>query len=367
MKNTWIELNMESLRANLRSMKESLRPGAELVFVVKSNGYGHGMVPISRCAWDSGIRWLAVTHFEEAVELRKAIPDVKILVLGVIQPEDVSEAIKLRITPIIVSKEHAVQLAERASTDGGTLRCHAKIDTGMGRLGFMWETAGAELLDVAEQGNLKIDGICTHFASAAGTPDKFAETQWGRFQSVIGELDRSGLQMSFKHASNSAAFAKHAEWDLDGIRSGILLYGYGSKGSDTRVNTVPILNWKTRVVQVKAVPANFRVSYYSTYTTPMPTSIAVLNVGYVDGYSRLLSNRGQVLIRGRRMPVVGAVTMNFICVDVGRDSDVVAGDEAALIGDQGEESISASELAKNCRTIPYEILTSIRTDDRRVL
>jgi alanine racemase len=230
----------------------------------------------------------------------------------------------------------------------------------MGRFGFDWPTAAQEILDLHRRGGVVIEGICTHFASAGRKGDDFAEEQARRFVTVIEACRVGGLQIPFRHVANSAAFNSRPDWDFEGVRCGILAYGYGGR-PDSRAQTRPFLQWKTTVVQVRSVPAQYPVGYLSTHRTERPTILATLNVGYADGFSRLLSNGGRVLIGGRRVPVVGRVSMNFTTVDVGSDAAVRSGDEVVLLGRQGDDAIGADELARWCKTIPYEILTSIRS------
>ena len=238
----------------------------------------------------------------------------------------------------------------------------------MGRLGFAWEDAAQQASVLLPNPGLDIRGICTHFAAVKPTNLASAEQQMGRFSSVASAVERLAGRKLFRHVSSSRALLYVDDWDMDGVRPGIALYGYGTKGSNVRINTFPVLQWKTRVIQVKSVPANFPVGYYGSYITPAPTKIATLSIGYADGYPRLLSNKGCVLIRGRRCPVVGRVSMNWVTIDVGLESEVAVGDEVALIGEQGAESIWADDLAHLCQTIPYEILTDINpTLERRYI
>lgn len=382
MKNTWIELDLEILRENLRCFRKTLGIDTKIIFVVKSNAYGHGVTPVARCAWECDVKWFAVARMDEALTLREILPGAGILVLGVLGPEDVGLAIDRSITPIVTSEKHALALSAEAVARNAILDCHVKIDTGMGRLGFLWDEAADSLQRVARAGGLSIQGMCMHFASAAGTPDNFADVQWKRFFDVLSACEKTGICIPFKHVSNSAAFLAHPKWDMDGVRPGILLYGYGAGKTEDRklkeegerresmdgrrnVKTKPFLQWKTKVIQVKKVPRGFRVGYYSTYITESETYIATIDAGYTDGYSRLLSNNGHVLIGGRRAPVVGRVTMSLLTADIGKDTKVQEGDEVVLVGRQGTESIWADELAERCKTIPYEILTNIRTDSYR--
>jgi alanine racemase len=359
--NAWIELDFDVLRANLELARLSLAASVEIIQVVKANAYGHGMEAVATHAFRGGVRWFLVARLDEAVALRAALPDAAILLLGAVWPADVPLLSADAIIPVLVSEDQGLSLAAEARRLGLTLTCHAKIDTGMGRFGLPWQDAPRALGHLKAEGGLDIRGLCMHFASVGGAGDAFAMQQWERFTKVEQECRAQGMTDLFKHNSNSAAFAAHPEWDLDGVRLGILAYGYGGRRGGLRVRPRPFLQWKTRVVQVKYVPKGFPVSYLSTHVTQDPTWLATIDAGYSDGLSRLMSNRGQVLIAGRRARVVGRVTMNFTMIDVGPQGGVKPGDEVVLIGEQGAESLWADELARWCQTIPYEVLTSIRS------
>jgi alanine racemase len=246
------------------------------------------------------------------------------------------------------------------------LRCHAKIDTGMGRLGFPWFEASTQIPPLVGLPGIDLCGACTHFASSDVEDPSFMEKQARRFRHVIEACETAGVALPFKHVSNSGALLRNPALDMQGVRPGIVLYGYEQGNTPRGIVTRPFLQWKTRVLQVKGVPAGFTVSYGSTYVADQPTRIATIDVGYADGFSRLLSNRGSVLIRGRRFPVAGRVTMSLVSVDVGNDMAITPGDEVVLLGTQGDEGIWADEIAQQCGTISYEILTSIRPEAQRV-
>ena len=362
-RNAWVELDLGVLQANLRAMQAALTPGAQVILVVKANAYGHGMTLVAREARQAGVTWFLVSRMDEAIDLRQAVPDAHILLLGAVWARDFAEVHAHRILPVLVNEAQAQALAGEARRHGVVVPCHAKIDTGMGRFGFEWTTAAATLARLQSGGGLAIQGISMHFASAGRPGDTFAAVQEGRFRQVLAGCEQAGLKGLFRHMANSAAFVEHPPWDLDGVRMGLLTYGYGGRLMGVRMTTRPFLQWKTRVVQVKQVPAGFPVGYLSTHVTPAPTWLATIDVGYSDGFSRLMSNKGHVLIRGRRARVVGRVTMNFTTVDVGSEGDVGEGDEVVLIGRQGQEAVWADEIARLCQTIPYEILTSIRSDE----
>lgn len=358
MKHSWVEVDLGILEENIRNVRKALR-GSEIMFVVKANAYGHGLVPVAERAAKAGVRWFAVAYLDEALAVRGAVPGADVLVMGAVDPADVAALIEHRITPVIVSERHGLALAEAARRIGKRLPAHLKIDTGMGRLGVPWEEAVAIHGRLAAAGGLDVRGICTHFAAVKPTNLESAQAQHDRFKALAVDVEKREGRKLFKHVSSSRAFLYVRDWDFDAVRLGISLYGYGARSSHVRVRTRPILQWKTRVVQVKSVPANFAVGYFGTYVTSAPTDIATISVGYADGYPRLLSNKGHVLVAGRRCRVVGRVSMNWVTVDVGPNSGVHEGDEVVLIGEQGRETVWADESAVLCQTIPYEILTDI--------
>lgn len=357
----WIEIDLGALRRNIRSARSALTPGAELIFVVKANAYGHGIPEVARAAAEEGVRWFGVAYLKEALEIRRHNKDARILVMGVASPEDTQVMLDQNITPVVVSGEHARALADAAQKQGKTLSVHMKIDTGMGRLGFSWPDVPAALQSLAERKGLHLEGLMSHFSMVEPSEPGRAAEQYRRFDNILNTTD----QPLFRHFSSSRAFLLHPEWDYDAVRSGIALYGYGAKDSDMRFHTEPILQWKAAVTQVRTVPAGTPIGYYGTYRTSAETRIAVIAAGYADGYLRTLSNRGDVLIGGRRCRVLGRVSMNWITADVGMELPVQPGDEAVLVGSQHGESIWADELASRSRTIAYEILTCIHPDLER--
>jgi len=352
---SWVEVDLNRLRANLRALHTAVSGGSETIFVVKANAYSHGLLPVAKTAAEEGVNWFAVAYLDSAVALREELPAASLLVLGHVAPEQIDLLLEHRITPIITDLSHGLALAAAAREREKTLDVHVKVDTGMGRLGIQWDEVAEAVSELNRAGGLNLSGVCSHFAKVEPDNPVDAVDQAEKFKSVLTHLPPT----VFKHLSSSRAALYFPEWDFDGIRQGIDLYGYGAADPKGRFQMDPILQWKARVAQVKAVPAGFSVGYYGTHTTEYPTQIATVAVGYADGYNRALSNRGDVLIGGRRCAVVGRVSMNWITVDIGPDAVVSAGDEVVLIGEQGDDAIWANELSKICRTIPYEILTSI--------
>lgn len=366
-RNTWIELNLDTLGANIAALRQALAQKTEPIFVVKANAYGHGMEPVARHAAECGIKWFAVAHTNDALNLRAVLPHARILLTSATLPEDAKACADAGLTALVVDVDQARGLAARAAKTGKRLTVHAKVDTGMGRLGLAWETAAAHLSTIARESALSLEGVCTHFASSDNPDPTFLNQQAGRFRGVLEECHRGGLHIPMRHASNSGAILADPSLDFDAVRPGILLYGYPPSRLNARPIAVrPVLQWKTRVLQVKEVPSDTPVSYDSTYRTSHATCLATLDVGYADGYTRRFTNKGSVLIGGRRRKIAGRVTMNLIVVDLGLDHTVKPGDEAVLLGQQGEESIWADELASLSGTISYEILTSIRVDNDSV-
>ncbi len=359
MHNSWVEVDLAQLGANIDAVKGALKPETKLVFVVKANAYGHGLREVARHAASCGVTWFAVAYTHEAIIVREVAPHAEIVILGSIFPQEIPVCVEQSFLPILVDVPHAEQMSAEAVRLGVTLRCHLKVDTGMGRFGVPWESAVEDFAAIQQLPGLSMTGICTHFASVEVARPSMGPDQVERFQHVTDKVSRISREPLMRHVSSSRALQCFPDWDFDGVRPGIIMYGYGARDPGLRATTAPILQWKTRVLMVKRVPANFPVGYYSSYTTKRATIIATVSVGYADGYNRLLGNRGFVLIRGKRYPVVGRVSMNWITLDLGPESDVEVGDEVVLIGQQGSESFWADEMARMARTIAYEMLTSI--------
>jgi len=356
-----VEIDLNRLRGNLQSLQTALDGKAEIIFVVKADAYGHGLLPVAKTAAEKGVKWFAVAYLDSALALRNALPEAHLLVIGHVGPEAIDVLLDSRITPIITDLEHGLALAAAARERNAVLDAHVKVDTGMGRLGIQWDEAADIVKELNKAGGLNLSGVMSHFAKVEPKDPAEAAFQAEKFQAVLAHFPPT----AFKHLSSSRAALYFPEWDFDGTRQGIDLYGYGANDPKGRFQTEPVLQWKAQVAQVKAVPIGFSVGYYGTHTTEYPTQIATVAVGYADGYNRTLSNRGDVLINGRRCAVVGRVSMNWITVDIGPDARVQAGDEVVLIGEQGDDAIWANELSRICRTIPYEILTSINASLER--
>lgn len=355
-------INLSKLDRNIRNLKRLLKPSTELMAVVKGDAYGHGAVGVAHQALVSGASWLGVAIPEEGAELREAGITAPILVLGGIDEAQVKTVVEYDLTQCVFSLEIARLLNYEAQRLNKKIAVHLKVDTGMGRIGLSdIESIKEFCLEVKSFSHLKLEGIFTHFASADEEDKSFTNQQIKRFLNVLDVLRSYGVNFKWIHAANSAAIIDCPDAHFNLVRAGIAMYGYYPSAAVKRslVHLEPILQWETKVVYVKNINKGDSVSYGRTFIAEGPRRIATLPVGYADGYSRLLSNKGWVLIDGQRAPVVGVVCMDQVMVDVTHIPDVKPGDTAVLIGTQGGETISAEDIANLCGTISYEVLTGI--------
>lgn len=357
----WAEIDLEALAHNVQAIKSILAPQTEIMAIVKANAYGHGAGPVARKALASGVTWLGVATLDEALALRREGISAPLLILGYTPPEDAGRVVAADISQTVFSVDQARALNAAAAAVGTRARLHLKIDTGMGRLGFLPGEAVTAARTMAALPHVTLEGIFTHFAAADAADKTYTWRQLDLFQQVITRLEQHGITFPWRHAANSGAIIDLPETHFNLVRAGIILYGHypSPEVRRERLALSPVMTLKTRVVLVKEVPAGSYISYGCTYCTPGPARIATLPVGYADGYSRLLSNRAQVLLRGRRVPVVGRVCMDQCMIDVTSIPEVRVGDEAVLFGRQGEESLTVEEVAAWMGTINYEILCLI--------
>ena len=353
----WAEVDLGAVAHNVREIRRITAPSAAVMAVVKANAYGHGAVAVSKAALASGASWLGVARVSEGAELRAAGIDAPVLVLGYTPPKAVAAALRTNLSLTAYTLDMAATAAETAASLGVKARLHFKVDTGMGRLGWLpGKDAVRDILKAAGLPGVEAEGIFTHFAAADARDKTYTLLQLEKFLTLVRELEKAGLEFPLRHAANSAAVMEVPDSHLDLVRAGIAVYGlYPSDEVDrSKLDLKPALSLKARVAHVKEVPAGFAVSYGCTYATRRPTVIATLPLGYADGYSRLLSSKGEVLLGGQRVPVAGRVCMDQVMVDAG-GVGVRPGDEAVLIGRQGEEEISADEVARWMGTINYEV------------
>jgi alanine racemase len=357
---TYATVNLAALAHNLSCIKRYLPPACEIMAIVKANAYGHGAVRIAHALIRQGIGRFAVASLDEGIELRQAGLAVPIVVLGALFEEQLADLVAHRLTPV-VSDEHILpSLVKAVHSQPAPYPIHLKVETGMGRLGLSPEELLSLLDNPALRNPLQIEGVMTHLADADGADSAFTEEQLGAFRAILEQIRQRGLTLPLVHAANSAAIVRFADAHFSLVRPGIMLYGYHTlPASVPAPNLMPVLTLRTTIVQLRTIPQGKTVSYNGTFVAKRPTRIAVLPIGYADGYSRQLSNRGFVLIRGRRAPIIGLVCMDMTMVDVTDLAPLQIGETVTLIGQQGGESIWAGEVAGWIGTIPYEVLCGI--------
>ena len=357
---TWAEVDLDRFGRNIAAIHAAIGPGCKILLVVKADAYGHGAVEISRAAMDAGVTMLGVATLHEGIELRSAGLAAPIVILSPSLRTEIDEIIEHRLTPCVSSLEFAELLSKRCVAREVITRIHVEVDTGMGRTGVSDEDALDFLVSVGTMPNLKLEGVFTHFPDADSGNTFFTEAQLRRFHEILDALARRKIEVPIRHAANSAGILSLAESRMDMIRPGILAYGfYPSSRVPRAIPVEGVMSFKSRVVQLRSVPAGRFISYGRTYQTTRATRVGVLPVGYGHGLPWLLSNRGEVLIRGRRAPIVGRVTMDLTMVDATEIPEVEVGDEAVLFGEQADARITLEEVAERAETIPYEVLCSM--------
>ena len=370
---TWAEINLEAYAHNIRELKRLTRPPARLMAVVKANGYGHGAVEVAREALQNGAQYLGVARINEAIPLREAGLEVPILIFGYSPPDLAPVLMDYELTQTVYSLSTASALSEQATRKGKKINVHLKVDSGMGRLGFLLETTNGNPHDNAAQNpareieaitrlpGLTVEGIFTHFATADSADKSYADLQLDRFMDLLNRLQREGLEPPLRHAANSGALIDMPGSHLDMVRPGIATYGlYPSNEVNKRiVDLKPVMTLKSKIIHLKRVAPGFNISYGITFQTKNHTTIATVPVGYADGFNRLLSSRGHMLIHGRRVPIVGRVCMDLTMLDVGGISKVALEDEVVVFGEQGNEAVTADEIASSLDTINYEVVSTI--------
>jgi alanine racemase len=359
-------VDLGAVARNCGRLKDVL-DGAELCAVVKADGYGHGAVPCARAALAGGATRLAVATAAEAVELREAGLDASLLVMGALAPRELDEAVATGADVVAWHPSFVAEVSGMAERAGQSIGVHSKLDSGMGRLGTRDPEEALAVLDAAARaGGARPAGLMTHFATADEPDTAFMEEQLARFLPVV-ERARAAHPGLVVHAANSAAAVREPRARFDMARCGIAVYGLDPFGGDpTEHGLEPALRLESYVAEVKGFGAGDSAGYGRTWRATGPTSVAVLPIGYGDGYRRGLSNRSDVLIGGRRYPLAGTVSMDNITINAGSDSAILPGDPAVLIGADGEETILAEELARLLGTINYEITCGITARVPRV-
>lgn len=349
-------VHLSAVAYNVAQIRKRIGSGREIMAVVKADGYGHGAVEVSLSALKSGANCLGVAVPEEGEQLRRAGVDVPVTVLGLIQPEEAYKVIDFGLEQTVCSLEVAEALNEIASNKGAVVNVHIKIETGMGRVGVQPIDALAFVRRLGRFKNLKLKGIFSHFSCVDEVDKTFAKKQVEIFDGVVREIEASGIRIPKKHMANSAAILELPESYYDLVRPGIMIYGlYPSPEVSHSIELKPAMTFMTRVTFVKRVPSGTSISYGRTFITDKETPVATLPVGYADGYSRLLSDRGEVLIKGYRVPLIGRICMDMCMIDVSGVENVRPGDEVTLFG----EGLPVDEVAEKLGTINYEVVCAV--------
>ncbi|MFH1397626.1 MAG: alanine racemase [Candidatus Omnitrophota bacterium] len=371
---TWAEVNLKNLSHNFKEIKRFVSSDTKIMACVKADAYGHGIIPVSRRLELLGVDCLGVASIDEGIDLRKAGLKSQILVLGLMLKADIDPLFKYRITPTVCTDDLAKALDSAACFQKSPIAVHIKIDTGMGRVGVLYDQAIHFIRRAQKLKHIRIQGIFTHFP-LADVNDDFTRNQIRKMNLILSSLKKEGIDIPIVHTANSMGIISYQNSHFNMVRPGLFLYGLypkknffpkaGSRNMRGEIKLKPVLSLKTRVIYIKRVPKDYGISYGHTYITGRESTIVTLPIGYGDGYPRNLSNKAPILIQGRRFKISGRVCMDQIMVDVG-DYKVKAGAEAVLIGFQGKNRITAEELAKLSGTIPYEIACGLGSRIPRV-
>lgn len=356
------EINLNVLACNFSTVKR-LCGDADVIAVVKADGYGHGAVEVSKKLIECGAGRVAVAFTDEGKILREA--GITAPILSLFDP-DQNDIFEFSFTPVIPDMKSAEALSKEAVKRGINLAVHIKVDTGMGRLGLTGNAADT-IFEIAGLENISIEGVMSHFSEADLADASFARMQIERFANLKNKLDEKGLKIKTYHLANSAAVLNLPGSYFDAVRPGLMLYGYSpvKNTSPQKPELTPVMTVKAKLLSLRKLAAGTPISYGRTFTTKRESLIGVMSAGYADGFTRRFSNNAQVLVRGRRVPVAGRVCMDLTMLDLTDCHDAREGDDVVLIGRQGEESIDAGESAFWADTIPYEILTSLGRSARR--
>jgi alanine racemase len=363
MRPTRVVIDLIKLENNIKEIKSQLDSKTAIMAIVKANAYGHGILEVAKAALKSGAHSLGVAIPEEGVKLRRGGIDCDILVLGGFATDQINLILDYNLSICLFSLDSAMLINKLAGEKRKKVKVHLKVDTGMGRIGVRDREEAVKLgIAINQMEHLILEGIFTHFSSADEPDQNYSSIQLDRFVSVVNDFRRAGIHPVWIHAANTASMVNFPKSHFNMVRIGIGIYGYipGHALDSKRVIKVePVLSWHTRVLHIKSIGVGSAISYGRTYIAQEPRIIATLPVGYGDGYSRLLSNKGWVLIRGKKAPIVGNICMDQMMVDVTDIPGTEVGDDVVLIGRQGDRSIFADDLAKLYGTISYEVLTGI--------
>jgi alanine racemase len=367
---TVAEIHLSNLRHNVQALRSLLKLDVQLMAVVKADAYGHGALPCTQAVLDAGADTLGVGIVSEGIELREQGIQAPVQVLVGIFPDEVDDLIQHKLTTTLHSQSLAKTLSQRAGQLGKDAGIHIKVDTGMGRLGIAPDQLPGLVEFIKGLKNIRIESIFTHFSSADDADPGFTQNQIARFQSALDQLKKAKFDIPLAHCANSAALLQFPDSQYNLVRPGISLYGAlpapglatvveSLSKKNAKFSLLPVMQWKTRILTINSLPKGSPVSYGKKFITQRNSRIATLPVGYADGLERLLTNKMQVLVRGHKAPQVGTICMDMCMIDVTDIAEAQEGDEVVLFGQQGNETITADEMAAQAGTIPYEILCGV--------
>ena len=368
------EISLSAIAHNLRTVQRIVK-NRPVIAVVKADAYGHGAVEVSKRLLKEGITYLAVAYISEARELRDSGINLPIIVL--FDKGAIKDYFDFNLIPVVYSTDTAFSLSDEAKKRSTVIKIHVKVDTGMGRLGFYGKHIVDDLMKIAEMPGLEMAGLLSHFSEADLSDRSYAISQLKQFNAIQNAISGKIKRKIFSHVANSAAVLSFEDAYLDAVRPGIMLYGYSpfssravqkEEGEETKENKrdlMPVMKVKTRLLAIRDVPSGTPISYGRSYITKRQSRIGVIAMGYADGYFRSFSNSAEMLVRGKRVPVVGRVCMDLTMVDLTDVSEAEENDEIIILGGQGIESITADELALKANTLSYEILTTLGSRSKK--
>jgi alanine racemase len=366
---TYVKIHLENIQFNIEEIRKAIGSEIKILIAVKANAYGHGAIAVSKMAERIGVDWLGVATVPEGIQLREANIQLPILKFSPVFPEEMEVAIKNRLTLTVCDRKNIEMLEKICKKLDTIVDVHLKVDTGMGRIGVSIEEAEDLAFFIeGECPNLNLDGIYTHLPVSDDGDPIYTQEQILRFKEIVEKVNkRIGRKINLAHSSNSGAVLGHSAAWMDLVRPGIMIYGF-YPGEDTpqSIPLKPGLSFITRISFLKRVPAGTSIGYGRTWICPEDTWIATIPVGYADGFNRLFSNKGRVLIKGKSFPIVGRVCMDQSMVNLGPDTDIQVGDDVVLIGKSGQEEITVDEWAKKLGTISYEVTCQINSRVERV-
>ena len=359
---TWVEVDLDRFAANLRAVRavaasEGRTP--EILLVVKADAYGHGAVEIAEAGEGEKVACLGVATLHEGIQVREHRSNLPIIVLSPLLPSEINEALAHQLDTTVCDLDFARALSDAAQRSGRPARCHVEIDTGMGRIGILEGQAESFLRELVQLPGLRLASLYTHFPDADAEDLEFSHRQVKSFRALVDRLAAAGIRVPRLHASNSAGTLNVPEGRFDWLRVGLLAYGHVPPHARLRIPVEPVMSFKSRLVQIRDLPSGVAVSYGRTFVTARSTRMGVVPVGYGHGYSWLMSNRGEMLVGGKRVPILGRVTMDLTMVDLTDVPDVALGDEVVLFGAQGEAALPLEEVAQRSETLAYEIMCTI--------